>query len=74
MRLGYSARAAAEDAVMRILKFYPHYVGALLAVDASGKHAGAAAGWTFKYSVRLPPLATQSLHMLNMNYNYNYIL
>lgn len=52
MRLGKKPRKAAENAVRRILKFYPSYVGALIAVDASGRHAAAAAGWKFEYAVR----------------------
>ena len=52
MRLGKKPRKAAEDAVLRILKYYPTYIGALIAVDTSGKHSAAAAGWKFKYAVR----------------------
>jgi N4-(beta-N-acetylglucosaminyl)-L-asparaginase len=54
MRQGSKPLRAAEDAVRRILKFYPSYVGAVVAVACSGKHAGAAAGWDFEYAVRSP--------------------
>ena len=54
MRQGSKPLRAAEDAVKRILKYHPSYVGALVAVAASGKHAGAAAGWDFEYAVRSP--------------------
>ncbi len=53
---------AAEDAVRRILKFYPTYIGALIAVDASGKHAAAAAGWKFEYAVRDSAGNTTQVH------------
>lgn len=52
LRQGSSPTKAAEGAVKRILKFYPSYVGAVVAVDPSGKHAAAAAGWNFTYAVR----------------------
>ena len=52
LRLGAAPKKAAEGAVRRILKFYPSYVGAVIAVDAQGKHAAAAAGWKFEYAVR----------------------
>ena len=54
MRQGSKPRRAAEDAIKRILKYYPNYVGAVVAVGASGKHAAAAAGWDFEYAVRSP--------------------
>ena len=62
MRLGKKPRKAAEDAVRRILKFYPTYIGALIAVDASGKHAAAAAGWKFEYAVRHASSNTTEIH------------
>lgn len=52
MRLGGSPKRAAEDAIKRILRFYPSYVGAVVAINAAGHHAAAAAGWKFQYSAR----------------------
>jgi len=54
MRQGSKPLRAAEDAVKRVLKYYPSYVGAVVAVASNGKHAGAAAGWDFEYAVRSP--------------------
>lgn len=51
MRQGASPQAAAEDAVRRIVRYYPKYVGALFAIDKAGNHAGACHGWTFQYSI-----------------------
>lgn len=50
MRRGLVPKEAAEEAVHRILKFYPSYIGALVAIDAQGNHAGASANWDFVYS------------------------
>jgi len=52
MRRGMSVTAAAEDAIRRIAKRYPKYVGAVVAVDMAGRVGAACHGWTFKYSVR----------------------
>ncbi|XP_071705919.1 probable isoaspartyl peptidase/L-asparaginase 3 isoform X3 [Rutidosis leptorrhynchoides] len=52
MRLGVEPRLAAKDAISRIAKKYPNFVGALFAVNKNGTHAGACYGWTFQYSVR----------------------
>ena len=52
MRQGKTPKAAAEDAIRRIVKYYPKYVGALFAVDTAGNHAGACHGWTFKYAIQ----------------------
>nr|XP_043632724.1 probable isoaspartyl peptidase/L-asparaginase 3 isoform X2 [Erigeron canadensis] len=54
MRLGIEPRLAAKDAISRIAKKYPNFVGAIFAVDKNGTHAGACYGWTFQYSVRGP--------------------
>lgn len=62
MRLRKKPQKAAEDAVRRILKYYPSYIGALIAVDASGKHAAAAAGWKFEYAVRDSSSNTTQVH------------
>lgn len=52
LRRGHTPHHAAQDAVKRILRFYPKYVGAVIAVDVSGRHAAAAAGWNFTYAFR----------------------
>ena len=51
MRQGASPQAAADDAVRRIVKYYPSYVGALFAIDRESDHGGACHGWTFQYSI-----------------------
>ncbi|DBA97520.1 hypothetical protein WJX77_010669 [Trebouxia sp. C0004] len=50
MRQGATPKQAAEDAIQRIVKHYPLYVGALFAVNKDGNHAGACHGWTFQYA------------------------
>ena len=50
LRRGFFPKDAAEDAVRRILKYYPSYVGAVLAVNATGHHAAAASNWKFTYA------------------------
>ncbi|XP_004364899.2 aspartylglucosaminidase [Capsaspora owczarzaki ATCC 30864] len=52
MEAGMTPTAAAEDALRRIAKFYPNYLGALVAVNKQGQFGGAAHGWNFSYSVR----------------------
>ncbi|KAI4384713.1 hypothetical protein MLD38_002831 [Melastoma candidum] len=52
MRLGIEPKAAARDAISRIARKYPNFVGAVFAVNRRGIHAGACHGWTFQYSVR----------------------
>ncbi|XP_016473606.2 putative isoaspartyl peptidase/L-asparaginase 3 [Nicotiana tabacum] len=54
MRLGMEPKLAAKDAISRIARKYPGFIGALFAVNKSGIHAGASHGWTFQYSVRNP--------------------
>ncbi|CAA0830724.1 Probable isoaspartyl peptidase/L-asparaginase 3 [Striga hermonthica] len=54
MRLGMEPKLAAQDAIARIARKYPNFVGAVFAVDTNGSHAGACHGWTFQYSVRGP--------------------
>lgn len=56
MRLGMEPRLAAKDAISRIARKYPQFVGAVFAVDKNGVHAGACHGWTFQYSVRSPKM------------------
>ncbi|KAM3388987.1 hypothetical protein ACQJBY_011244 [Aegilops geniculata] len=52
MRLGMEPRDAAVDAISRIARKYPDFVGAVFALNKKGVHAGACHGWTFQYSVR----------------------
>lgn len=54
MRRGMEPKLAAEDAISRIARKFPNFVGAVFAVSKDGIHAGACHGWTFQYSVRLP--------------------
>uniref|UniRef100_A0A0E0KTJ4 beta-aspartyl-peptidase n=1 Tax=Oryza punctata TaxID=4537 RepID=A0A0E0KTJ4_ORYPU len=52
MRRGMEPRDAAIDAILRIARRYPDFVGAVFAINKKGVHAGACHGWTFQYSVR----------------------
>ncbi|KAK9095214.1 hypothetical protein Scep_026683 [Stephania cephalantha] len=52
MRLGMEPELAAMDAISRIARKYPDFVGAIFAVNKEGVHAGACHGWTFQYSIR----------------------
>ncbi|NP_001146491.2 Probable isoaspartyl peptidase/L-asparaginase 3 precursor [Zea mays] len=52
MRQGMDPRDAATDAISRIARKYPDFIGAVFAVNKEGVHAGACHGWTFQYSVR----------------------
>ncbi|XP_031391320.1 probable isoaspartyl peptidase/L-asparaginase 3 isoform X1 [Punica granatum] len=54
MRLGMEPKLAAKDAISRIARKYPNFVGAVFAINRRGEHAGACHGWTFQYSVRTP--------------------
>lgn len=54
MRLGMEPKDAAKDAIGRIARKYPDFVGAVFAVNKNGVHAGACYGWKFQYSVRSP--------------------
>ncbi|RZC74443.1 hypothetical protein C5167_049918 [Papaver somniferum] len=56
MRLGMEPRVAAKDAISRITRKFPEFVGAIFAVNKSGVHAGACHGWTFQYSVKNPAM------------------
>lgn len=49
-------RVAAKDAISRIARKYPDFVGAVFAINRKGVHAGACHGWTFQYSVRTPEM------------------
>eukprot|EP01116_Phalansterium_solitarium_P020648 TRINITY_DN6147_c0_g1_i1.p1 TRINITY_DN6147_c0_g1~~TRINITY_DN6147_c0_g1_i1.p1 ORF type:complete len:369 (-),score=44.17 TRINITY_DN6147_c0_g1_i1:120-1172(-) len=56
MRLGMSPQDATADAIRRIEKFYPTFIGAIVAVNKAGEYAGACHGWTFTFSVVNPQL------------------
>lgn len=45
-------KLAAKDAISRIARKFPNYIGAVFAINRNGVHAGACHGWTFQYSVR----------------------
>jgi hypothetical protein len=52
MRLGASPQEAADDAIARIRAAEPTFTGAVFALAADGRHAGAAHNWVFQYTVR----------------------
>ncbi|KAL5569855.1 hypothetical protein UlMin_026430 [Ulmus minor] len=56
MRLGMEPEFAAKDAISRIARKFPGFVGAVFAINKKGAHAGACHGWTFQYSVRSPEM------------------
>ncbi|XP_023552142.1 probable isoaspartyl peptidase/L-asparaginase 3 [Cucurbita pepo subsp. pepo] len=56
MRLGMEPKDAAKDAISRIARKFPDFIGAIFAVNKNGTHAGACHGWTFQYSVRSPEM------------------
>ena len=56
MRLGMEPKLAAQDAIKRIARKFPDFVGAVFAFNKNGLHAGACHGWTFQYSVRSPEM------------------
>ncbi|CAA6657073.1 unnamed protein product [Spirodela intermedia] len=49
---GRNPEHAASNAMSRIARKYPNFVGAVFAVNNKGAHGGACHGWTFQYSVR----------------------
>ena len=52
MRLGMEPKLAAKDAITRIARKFPDFLGAIVALNKKGEHAGACHGWTFKYSMK----------------------
>lgn len=54
MRRGVRVKEAVEEAVTRIAKRVPGYVGALVAVDKQGNIGAACFGWNFTYAYRNP--------------------
>lgn len=65
MRQGKSPKRAARDAIERIKRKYPRFVGAVFAVNRHGKHAGACYGWTFQYAVRGNDTGDVEIHTVN---------
>ena len=65
MRQGMSPKAAAEDAIARIRRYYPQFLGALIAVRADGTHAGAVNCWQLTYSVRRPGMDRPETHTVD---------
>jgi len=49
-------KLAAKDAMARIARKFPDFLGAVVALNKKGEHAGACHGWTFQYSVRSPAM------------------
>lgn len=60
MRRGVAPREAAEEAIARIARRVPAYVGALFAVNSTGSHAGAAYGCVAAVCMHVPH--SQCLH------------
>ena len=56
MRNGMPPSLAAEHALRRIIKYYPHFEGALVAANKTGSFGAACYGWTFQYSVMTPQM------------------
>ncbi|KAG6011039.1 hypothetical protein E4U21_000070 [Claviceps maximensis] len=52
MRSGMPPRAAAEDAIRRMLARYPDVRAGIVVLDKTGEHAAAASNWLFSYSFR----------------------
>ncbi|KAJ3680588.1 hypothetical protein LUZ60_016866 [Juncus effusus] len=51
MRQGMEPKNAATDAISRITRKFPKFVGAVFALSKDGVHGAACHGWTFQYSV-----------------------
>jgi len=58
MRRGLSPTAAAEEALSRIVKFYPNFSGAIVAANISGHYGAACHGLPdgFPFSVMNPEI------------------
>ncbi|KAF7546926.1 hypothetical protein G7Z17_g8086 [Cylindrodendrum hubeiense] len=52
LRRGMSPTEAAEDAVLRMVRKYPHISSGIVVVNNKGEHGAAGSGWTFTYSYR----------------------
>eukprot|EP01098_Paradermamoeba_levis_P000804 TRINITY_DN10929_c0_g1_i1.p1 TRINITY_DN10929_c0_g1~~TRINITY_DN10929_c0_g1_i1.p1 ORF type:complete len:356 (+),score=95.32 TRINITY_DN10929_c0_g1_i1:41-1069(+) len=51
MRSGMSPKEACEASIRKIIRFYPNFIGAIVAVNKKGEFGGAGHGWTFTFSV-----------------------
>lgn len=58
-------KLAAKDAITRITRKFPDFVGAIFAVDKNGVHAGACHGWIFQYSVRNPTMEDVQIYTVH---------
>ncbi|KAG6548502.1 hypothetical protein Mapa_009990 [Marchantia paleacea] len=65
MRLGRSPKHAAKDAIARIKRKFPLFVGAVFAIDRHGVHAGACNGWTFQYAVQGHGMEDVEIHTIS---------
>jgi len=52
LRQGGTPTEAAQNALMRISKFYPTFKGALIVANSRGEYGAAGCNWVFQYSVR----------------------
>jgi N4-(beta-N-acetylglucosaminyl)-L-asparaginase len=52
MRQGMTPAEAARDAIARIRRKFPPFIGAVFAINKYGIHAGACHGWVFQYTVQ----------------------
>lgn len=52
MRQGMTPAEAARDAIARIRRKFPTFIGAVFAINKYGIHAGACHGWVFQYTVQ----------------------
>lgn len=51
MRQGLSPQNACENMIARIARYYPKFVGGIIAVNLGGQVGAAAYGWTMNYTV-----------------------
>lgn len=54
MRRGMSPQAACEDAVRRIVPYYPVFELGLVCMDKEGRYAGVGHGWRFTWCYASP--------------------
>jgi N4-(beta-N-acetylglucosaminyl)-L-asparaginase len=58
-------KAAAEDAITRIVRKHPQFEGALVVINKNGEWGAACHGWIFKYSVRNPTMNQVQVFTVN---------
>ena len=51
MRDGMSPQDATHKIIARIAKFFPNFIGGIIAIDKTGRVGAAAYGWTMTYSM-----------------------